>query len=659
MVGGWDLTALVNAADARAGLAERHLWLVRLLEWLRHAGDATEGSNGTPMPVVRLRHLLQLLDQQPEVAERVHGMLQAFWRDIDSAALLADFGFGARASLRSELSSRIAQQVLPGTPDTTDFAALFPLLFQPEDEAWIAAIDGPTLDRAAALLRNGDDVRRGSVLYAITMLASAVRAAGFSPLLRQRMDRQLREQEPFHQLAGVTEQLRQAVLDGREPEALVQANLLRALLDRCLSAAATVTTHLEAYGVSVDIVYELDQLRWRVHRIEQLLALALSPQPASESREVLLGLLKAMDERRGVRRLMARHYSLLARLVAERHAETGAHYITRDGAEYRDMLKRAFGGGLVIAGTTFVKFLILALGLSAFWGGFWAGANYAVSFVLVMLLHWTVATKQPAMTAPAMAACLPSATDDDSDAAIETFVDRVTQLIRSQAAGIFGNIAACGPLVLLVQWLAITLFGAPLVGEKQAEYVLHSLTLLGPTALFAAFTGVLLFASSLVAGWAENWFVYHRLDSAIAWNPRIVARLGSSRATRWATWLRANVSGLAANISLGMMLGLVPAILGFIGIPLDVRHVTLATGQLGAALGAMGPTLFFESAFWWCVAGIAVTGVLNLTVSFWLAFKVAVRSRGLALKQRDRVRAAVWRRLRSAPMSFIWPPKSA
>ena len=58
----------------------------------------------------------------------------------------------------------------------------------------------------------------------------------------------------------------------------------------------------------------------------------------------------------------------------------------------------------MIAGTTFVKFVLLALGLAAFWGGFWAGVNYAASFVLIMLLHWTVATKQPAMTAPAMAA---------------------------------------------------------------------------------------------------------------------------------------------------------------------------------------------------------------------------------------------------------------
>ena len=37
---GWDLTALLNAAQAahpQAPLAERNLWLVRLIEWLRHA----------------------------------------------------------------------------------------------------------------------------------------------------------------------------------------------------------------------------------------------------------------------------------------------------------------------------------------------------------------------------------------------------------------------------------------------------------------------------------------------------------------------------------------------------------------------------------------------------------------------------------------------
>jgi site-specific recombinase len=233
----------------------------------------------------------------------------------------------------------------------------------------------------------------------------------------------------------------------------------------------------------------------------------------------------------------------------------------------------------------------------------------------------------------------------------------VTQLIRSQVAGIVGNVAACVPLVLAVQWLAIGVFGVPLVDKAHGEYVLHSITLLGPTALFAAFTGVLLFASSLIAGWAENWFVFHRLDSAIAWNPRIVARLGAARARRWASWWRANVSGMAANVSLGMMLGLVPALLGFIGLPLDVRHVTLASGQLAAALGALGWGVLATGAFWWCVTGVAVTGVLNVGVSFFLAFKVALRSRGIVVQERSRIHAAIRQRLFTRPLDFLLPPR--
>src|SRR6202008_624565 len=178
-----------------------------------------------------------------------------------------------------------------------------------------------------------------------------------------------------------------------------------------------------------------------------------------------------------VHALLSRHYSLLARKVAERSAETGEHYITRDRDEYRQMLLAALGGGLVLAGTTLLKFLIVALALSAFWGGFWAGVNYATSFVLVQLLHFTVATKQPAMTAPAMAEKLGDVASDD---AVEGFVDEVTNLIRSQAAGIFGNLFAVAPAVLAVQFAWQAVFSKPLIGHHDAVHVLESLTLLGP-----------------------------------------------------------------------------------------------------------------------------------------------------------------------------------
>ncbi|HLO95262.1 MAG TPA: recombinase, partial [Burkholderiaceae bacterium] len=411
--------------------------------------------------------------------------------------------------------------------------------------------------------------------------------------------------------------------------------------------------HLETYGVSVDIIFDVEQLTERLRRIEDLMDCLVAPDPAPRLLQLTADLVRVTHERRSLRTLFARHYSLLARKVAERSAETGEHYITRDREEYRDMLRRAAGGGAVIAGTTFAKFAVMALGLSAFWAGFWAGANYALSFVIIHLLHWTVATKQPAMTAPAMAHKLRQIGTDEG---LDGFVDEVAHLVRSQVAGILGNLAVVAPLVLLVQGAAVLLAGAPLVGEKDAHYVLHSLSVLGPSWLYAAFTGVLLFASSLVAGWTENWFVFHRLDSAIAWNPRIVARLGPARAQAWAAWWRANISGMSANICLGLMLGLVPALLQFVGLPIEVRHVTLSTGQLAAAVGALGPGVALTAPFWLCVLGIVGTGVLNLVVSFALAFRVALRSRGIQLADRARVRRAIWRRLRTAPKSFVTPP---
>ena len=657
----WDLTALINAADPRAGLAERNLWLVRLAEWLRHAPTTAmlRSDEATPLPALRLKQLLRQLDQHPEPAARVRGLADAFWRDIDTPSLFADFGLGARLSFGSELLARVQARLLPGTPDTRDLATLFRLLFDGADAAWIAELDDDTAARAMRWLGPDPGVLRTALLNALQILASQVQAAGHAPALRQRMDRTLLANEPFRQVTAAATALRRAADDGDEAALRRETGYLRALLDHCRSAAASVTPQLEAQGVSVNIVFDLDQLDARCRRTEALLDALLAPQPLAEGRRLLAQLVAQLTPLKSVRALFARHYSLLARQVAERSAETGEHYITRDRAEYRQMLQRAYGGGAVIAGTTFAKFAIGALGLSAFWTGWWSAFNYALSFVVVMLLHWTVATKQPAMTAPALAATLPAAHTGaaSSDEDIERFVDRVAQLIRTQVAAIAGNLAACFPLVLAVQLLAQALAGSPLVGVDEARYVLDSQTLLGPTVLFAAFTGVLLFASSLIAGWAENWFVYHRLDSAIAWNPRIVSRLGAARAQRWAAWWRRNVSGLAANVSLGFMLGLVPAVAGFFALPLEVRHVTLSTGQIAAALGALGWGMLSEPAFWWCVAAVPLIGGLNVGVSFWLAFRVALRSRGVRVADRSRIVTAIRRRLRDKPMSFLRPPR--
>jgi site-specific recombinase len=74
-------------------------------------------------------------------------------------------------------------------------------------------------------------------------------------------------------------------------------------------------------------------------------------------------------------------------------------------------------------------------------------------------------------------------------------------------------------------------------------------------------------------------------------------------------------------------------------------------------VGALGWPTLATAAFWWCVAGVAVTAVLNVGVSFWLAFRVALRSRGVRMKDRSRIGQALRRRLWQQGKSFVFPPQ--
>ncbi|MGV3679037.1 MAG: site-specific recombinase [Acidovorax sp.] len=648
-----DLASILAQLDPNADTAHRHLWLIGLLDWVRGKRDSVPGAIG------RLQLFLDAAEARPEVQAK----LQAWWAvlvdTVDITTLLADFGFAPRTALASEVAERLRTKLLPASPETIDASELFMLALPGGfDAQWVGALEEAQLARLVHLLAptdtGGASRWQKALLDAITYCAGQILSTGFAPELRLRMSEAARESQPFHALIHDVESLRVEVLHGlRTPERLDAAvQRLRERLEACRAAAATVYTHFEDNGISVGLVFRLRQLRERILRVRLLLDCLLSPQPALTAAKLMASLVLVGQERRSLRALFASNSSLLAAKVAERSAETGEHYITRTGAEYRSMVTKAAGGGALMAFTTLAKFGLYALALSAFWGGFWAGVNYAVTFVLIQLLHLTVATKQPAMTAPAMAAKLKELGASD---AIESFVDEITHLVRSQVAAVLGNVLVVFPAVIVLAVGIAQATGAPAITASQAEHVFESLHLLGPSLFFAAFTGVLLFLSSIIAGWTENWFVLHRLDSAMHYNPRITRLLGPARAARWARFLRENLSGFAANISLGFMLGLVPAVAGFFGLGLDVRHVTLSTGQIGAALASLGlPTLHLPG-FWWALAAIPLIGALNVTVSFYLAFSLAMRAQNVSGVDRSRIYAAIRLRLRTAPLSFFIP----
>ncbi|MBP7916382.1 MAG: site-specific recombinase [Giesbergeria sp.] len=649
---GSDLAHLLTQVDAQASVAQRHLWLIELFDWVRGSCDSV------PASVARVQLLVEALEANPKTRQRLQDWWQALSETVDITPLLADFGFAPRTGLFSELAERLRCKLLPSSPETFDASELFTLaLPYAFDAQWLAALPEALLERlVAAFTPEGASGTRWqkTLLDAITYCAGQILSTGFAPELRLRMSDAARQAQPFHALIRDVESLRIEVLHGlRTTDRLEDAaQRLRTRLESCRSAAASVYLHFEDNGISVGLVFRLRQLRTRILRVRELLDCVLSPTPNLSTARMLSHLVQVGQERRSIRALLSTNTSLLAAKVAERSAETGEHYITRTRSEYFAMVGNAAGGGAVMAFTTLIKFALYALALSAFWGGFLAGINYAISFVLIQMLHFTVATKQPAMTAPAMAAKLK---EMDNVAGVEEFVDKVTYLVRSQVAAVLGNVLVVFPAALGLAWLWAWGTGTPVLDEAHALETLASLHLLGPSLLFAAFTGVLLFTSSIIAGWTENWFVLHRLDSALRYNPRITAFLGATRAKRWARFLRDNLSGLAANISLGFMLGLVPAFAAFFGLGLEVRHVTLSAGQLGAAAAGLGLDVIHQSAFWWAVATIPLLGALNVSVSFYLAFLVALRAQNVTGVERARIYAATLARLRSAPREFFLP----
>lgn len=145
------------------------------------------------------------------------------------------------------------------------------------------------------------------------------------------------------------------------------------------------------------------------------------------------------------------------------------------------------------------------------------------------------------------------------------------------------------------------------------------------------------------------------MHDVIAYHRRLRFMVGVRGAGRIADFWKRNLSGIVANVSLGFMLGLVPEIVSFFGPHMEVRHVTLSTGAVATAVGVLGPGVMHTAAFWLAAAGIALMGVLNVLVSFMLAFNMAMRSRNLRGLDRKRITGAVWRRILRDPLCLLVP----
>ncbi|WP_042884779.1 site-specific recombinase [Cupriavidus necator] len=674
-----QLDTILAAADPEAPLADCNGWLIELGYWIRRdgglgaAGDGQEsGADRSHPEHVRLRYLLQVLERHPDWAERFALTVRSIVRENDPTGLFCDTGVALHPGFVSEMVSRLQDRFLPPPPNLSDMAGLFALVFVGDEDAeWVEAIDDELMARFARVLHAGsaDSERGGMAQYrqalgqalgqtlvtSIAVLVSQVRATGLSQAIRSRLQGRV-EDTPFFRLDEAVQALREEGLQRDDDSFGQRLNYFRGLLDGCHAAARHVYEDLEENGVSIEVVFQIERMKVQLHRIELLLAAWVEPGRPGMHAHLVAELIRSTQARRSLSHLAATSFAQLARKVVERSAETGEHYITRDRKEYAELVRAAAGGGLITVATVYLKFMIYGLHLDKFSEGLLASLNYAGSFLTIHFAHFTLATKQPAMTGPALAHRLDGAGRPEGR---EAFVDDTVAMIRSNAAAIVGNLAVVFPVALAIQWLAHKLLGANLITPAKAIATIESFSILGPTPLYAAFTGVLLWLSSLVAGWADNWFALHRVHDVMAYNRRLQYVLGARGATRLADFWKRNLSGIVANVSLGFLLGLGPEILSFFGPHMEVRHVTLSTGSVGTAIGVLGVDALRMPSLWLAVAGIALMGVLNVAVSFALAFNMALRSRNLRRVDRAELSRAVRRRILKQPLSLVMPPRVA
>jgi site-specific recombinase len=647
------LSALLLRAHPEEPWYKRVNWLLDLVQWL-HAEPAgqTDRSARYMRTTRRLNLLLGHLDRDQALRASVAGTLQSLLTEADGLELLCSTGLPREPALASEVIDTLVGMLLPSTPVHRDLGSLFGAMFPRRENArWVEQMDEALLARARELLFTPEMLARyrRNAEDALIYLSTVVSAIGLSADVRSRLAQRSPRALPFGKLQDAIEDL----LVANEETRTAALQNVNSRLFESHAAIFDAYRHLNDHGVSITLVYHLERMHALLKRIEALLAL-LFPGSGREARVAgFIGdLVRSHHMRSGLTGLLRRNTALLARKMVEHNAEHGEHYIARDEKEYRGMFRAALGGGVLTGFTTWFKFLIVGAHLPKFLEGLGAAANYGASFVAIQLSGAALATKQPAMTGPALAGKLESI---NSPGGLRALLDEVTDLMRSQSAAVFGNILGVVPMVLVMCVVIFFTTGHPMIDAAKATKTLEGFSILGPTPFYAAFTGILLWASSLFAGFADNWFALKYLGEAVAWNRTLHAVVGEKAARRMADFLQHNFGGFAANLSLGLLLGLVPAICEFVGLPLDIRHVTLSSGSAAAAVYTLGPQVMLTGAFWLAVAGIASMAVLNITVSFVLAFSVALNARNIRDVTRRRIyRALAWR-LAGSPLLFILP----
>lgn len=592
--------------------------------------------------------------------------------------LLSDTGVLPNTGFFTECFRRITETILPGTNDRLTLRDVLSEIFhRGSDAAWIAAVGADTLaDLFAALSFEEHDAEslRKVMTHTVVQTLESLRVISYRISALGLEEEMLRLEPSLEKFASPFLSQNTEALAYLEAYDLWFADGSRlehdekhwmVMLHQCRGVAANIRKRAARSGTSFSLTFLLVRLEQNIARAEALLGILSDYRDFRGTPEVTgkilpriaaltVELIRAECRKNELGEYLRENARLMSLRITENAGRTGEHYITATRPEYFDMLRAGLGAGFIIAFMALLKIFLTAPGMPPVNRIIVYGLDYGLGFVLIHMLHFTVATKQPAMTANAIAAALTPGRTTTRE--LETLIVTIRRTARSQFAGIAGNLLLVIPTSILLVVAMHGLLGFDPITPEKADYLLHaSHPWRTGTVFYAALAGVFLFLAGIVTGYFDNLGAYNRIRDRMKQAKWLIRLLGKKRTDQAADYIGEHLGALVGNFSFGFMLAGGWGVGMLFGLPVDIRHITFSSANVAFALTArdfhVAPGIWIPS-----VLGVALIGVINLAVSFSLALVVAMRSRGVTLDVTKLLRLLA-REFLKRPHAFFLPPK--
>lgn len=558
----------------------------------------------------------QVLQKHPDIRNAVQRSLWEFLQLHPARTVLALSDLNLEGSLISSFCTRLLGKFLPPAPRDGSLPDQIRRTLPSGD--WLSSLTVDQVSEICQLLSPEPDspIMRSltaEVWGALDIVGHRLAAQGVDSELCRHLPDKSKHADPF------LEQVRE--LGHIQQHTETSDDHLCVLLNQCETMLTIAKKRAFRHGTSTHLTYILVSAHQSIERIRFLLELAHGRLDLTQRAEFFLRLAVAEKRRNSIRELCEQHFRVLLWKITVNAGETGHHYIAETSRQLWGMFRAAAGAGCIIAVLAILKVQIAGLHLPIFFEALFYGLNYGIGFVVIHLCGLTIATKQPAMTAAALANTL-SEDWNGKQPNLSGVAEKSWHTVRSQMVAIAGNVIVALPVAFLLSWIWTLKFGVPAALPEKAAHLLHDLDPIHSLALpHAAIAGVGLFFTGLISGYFDNLSAYFDLPGRLlhaSWLGRY--------AQRWSDYARSETGALAGNLALGFYLGGVGGVGQILGLPLDIRHVAFASANLGLSLESLSSS---QAEIGLAILGILLIGAVNLIVSFGLAVSLALMARGL------------------------------